>query len=261
MLNWFRRKPPPEPPVVRRQLAGELHVSSGTVMIGDPTYMPDLLWLENVPIGDHAVTATTLSYPNGVRRIAGIEMSFQDNVTGTPKELGEFGVDSASVVVLDLKTQEDHWKEVGDVRIGMIGTPEHLVIAKLLRSRFGLESEPISSFQSRVRNPVSTELETEILAYLKTIPEYAQYPFMYFRVDTNNTLDQVTEQLGLEWCMGELVLDEPSQANVLAFSSGFGDGTYDVIGIHHNGQLAKASVEFIGPEQEKVLEAFPILRC
>lgn len=259
-MNWFKRKREPDEPVVRRQPAGTLKVSSGTVLLGDPLYGLDALRLEKVPPGDHPVFAQVIHYPEGGRRVARVELVFSPAATGGPELLGEIGVDSASVALVDAQVRERFWQDEGTARIGVVSTPQHRKIAKLLRKRFGLESEPVNVVRSELVQPVSKDLEEEIVAYLKTYPEYAEFTFMYFRIETRNTRDQLQDNLqahGL-WC--ELVLDKPSGANVLAFASGFGDGCYPAYGIRAKGALAEVAVEFIGPAQEKVLEAFPLLR-
>jgi hypothetical protein len=263
VLNWFRRKREPDVPFVRRQIAGRLKVISGVVLMGDPMYLQnaaDALRLENVPVGDHSVIAQVIHFPEGGRRVAGIELAFATTANGSFDKLGEIGVDSASVAILDAKTHEQFWKNEGPARIGVLSTPEHQKIAKLLKKRFGLKSEPVHVVRSELVQPVSTELEAEIVAYLKTFPEYAEYTCMYFRIETRNTFDQLQDNLDSQglWC--ELTLEKSNGANVLAFESGFGDGCYLVTGIRDRGQMAKVAVEFIDPTGEEILEMFPSLR-
>ena len=82
--------------------------------------------------------------------------------------------------------------------------------------------------------------------FLKTFPEFAEFPFMFFRVETGNTVSKLHKaMLGHRWC--EIVLDEPSGANVVGVSSGFGDGTYRVEGLFQSQDLLGIEVEFIGP--------------
>ena len=62
---------------------------------------------------------------------------------------------------------------------------------------------------------------------------------------------------------GQLQLDHALLAygaGLLAVSSGFGDGTYTVEGLYRGGELLALEVEFIGPQQEHLLEQFPVLR-
>ena len=168
-------------------------------------------------------------------------------------------MDSATVVAVDADVYEQHWKEVGSERIGQIGIPEHRKIARLIEKRFGLKSRQVNVVVSEFEEPISEELEKEIQAYLQTFPEYAEHTFFYFRVKTMNTFERISEAMR-ERRWAEVVLDEVSGASLLAFSSGFGDGRYPVEGLYNSGELAGVEVEFIGPAQDKILEAFPILR-
>jgi hypothetical protein len=260
VLDWFRHKREPQSPSVLRQVAGTLRVHSGAVLLGDPMYLPDGLRLENVRAGCHPVVALVLDYPEGGRRVAAIELEFRPGAASAPDKLGEVAVDSACVALLDAQTHEQLWKEDGAARIGVLATPQHRKIATLLKERFSLEFEPVNPIRSELVQAVDQELEKQIIAYLETIPEYAEYPFLHFRVETRNTMEQLQDDLHSQglWC--EHVLDKASGANILAFTSGFGDGCYPAYGIREKGELAKVAVEFIGPAQEKVLAAFPFLR-
>jgi hypothetical protein len=227
--------------------AGQLKVSSGVVLIGDPLFSPDAVQLENIPPGKHPVTAQVIEYPNGDRRVASVELAFSATATGTPEQVGEVGVDSACVALIDAKAREQFWKEEGPARIGVLSSPQHRRLAKLLRKRFGLESHPVNVVRSEIVEPVSKELEEEIVAYLKTYPEYANHTFIYFRIESRSTCQQLQENLlphGL-WC--ELVLDKPTGANVLAFTSGFGDDRYPVFGVRGDRGIETVTIEFIDP--------------
>jgi hypothetical protein len=223
-------------------------------------FAPDSLQLERLPLGDHPVFVQVIQYPEGGRRVASIEVDLALPATGSPELLGEIGVDSASVVFVDAKVHEEFWKDEGTARIGVLSTPQHRKVAKLLQKRFGIKSEPVNPVRSELVQPVSRVLEEEIVAYLETCPEYSEYAFMFFRVETKNTREQLRDNLNAQglWC--ELILDEPSGANALAIKSGFGDGSYPAYGIRGSSGLARVAVEFIGPADEKVLEAFPLLR-
>jgi hypothetical protein len=225
--------------------AGTLKVSSGVVLIGDLAMFPDEIQLDNIPPGDHPVVAQVIDYPNGDRRVASVELLFSRVVTGTPEPVGEVGIDSATVALVDAKTREQLWEYEGSARVGVLSSPQHRKIAKLLQKRFGLKSVTVSFVRSESVEPVSKELEEEIVAYLKTFSEYAEVPFMFFRVETRNSSQQLRDNLREHGLWGELVLDKVSGANVLAFTTGFGDGCYPVYGVRADGRLAKVLIEFI----------------
>ncbi len=82
---------------------------------------------------------------------------------------------------------------------------------------------------------------------------------IHFRVNTRNTVERLFDATqGRLWT--EFVLDGASGATLLSFQSGFGDGSYPVDGLYSSEGLAAVEVEFIGPAQDEVLKAFPILR-
>jgi hypothetical protein len=133
-------------------------------------------------------------------------------------------------------------------------------VAGLIEKRFGLKWRPLNGFQSQFLEPIDEALEREITEYLQTFKEYADYPFMYFRVETNN-IDRVLEAMS-ESSFREVVLNDDGDEtkSLIAFSSGFGDGSYDLVGVYSEDQLLAIEMTFIGPEQDRILEGFPLLR-
>jgi hypothetical protein len=135
----------------------------------------------------------------------------------------------------------------------------HRKVATLIAKKFGLKWRPLNGFQSIFLEPIPEDLEHEITEYLKTFAEYADYPFMYFRVETNNTFDRIQEAMSdASWA--EVALTEDADEGLVVFTSGFGDGSYDLVGVYGDEGLLAAEITFIGPEQDKLLEGFPFLR-
>jgi hypothetical protein len=258
--RWFQRKRTPETPTQSEATVGEVEISSGSLLIADPMYLYEPVQVEGIPPGRVPVLAEIIRYPEGGRHIRKIAMRFRAGQVASRRILGEIGVDSACVVLLDAVTSECFWKEVGPERVGLTGTPDdHVRVAKLIQKQFGLKFSEVSILHSRCLEPISEEMEARIIAFLKTIPKYAEFTFMYFRVKTGNTLDRLNQAMSNRpWC--ELVLDEASGANLVAVTSGFGDGSYLVEGLYGPRELLGFEIEFIGPAQDKVLEAFPYLR-
>jgi hypothetical protein len=220
----------------------------------------DPLRVENVPTGRHPVHASLIRYPEGGERVAKVAIRLRPGEGGDRRTLGSIGVDSATVVALDEATFRAYWKEIGPERVGRTGPlKEPRRVAKLVGDRFGLRWRQIDSFFMEFVEPISEELESRITEYLKTVPEYADYPFMYFRVETGSSRDRVSDALR-ERRWDQLVLDAGTGAQLFAVSSGFGDGKYEVEGLFGDGELRAVEIEFIGPAQDKVLEAFPFLR-
>jgi hypothetical protein len=260
MFGWLKRRRTPRQPSVHHQVLGELLCHSCVLLLADPSSIYDPVKVEGVPTGRHRVQASLIRFPEGGKRVAKIAIRFRPGDADERRILGSIGVNSATVVALDEATFQSHWKEVGAARIGRTGTPkDHRRVAKLIGDQFGLEWRKVDFLHSEFVAPISEEMESRIMAFLQTFPQYATYPFMFFRIETRNSMDRVSEAMrGRRW--SEVVLDEDSAAHLMAVSSGFGDGRYEVEGLYNAGKLLAVEVEFIGPAQDRILEAFPILR-
>lgn len=132
-------------------------------------------------------------------------------------------------------------------------------MARLIEQRFGLTSHEVSFLSSRFDEPISEELEEQITAFLKTFPEYAAFPFMYFRVETGNTAERVRDAMR-DRLWSEVPLAAGGDQGLLAVTSGFGDGRYKVVGLFGQERFLGIEIAFIGPAQDEVPKAFPILR-
>jgi len=258
LFGWVKRRRTPKSPTVYQQVIGQLQCRSHVLLLADPAIFHTVR-VEGIPTGIYPVHACSIRYPEGGERIAKIAIRFQPGDARERRRLGSIAVDSAMVVALDEQTFQAHWKEVGAERIGRTGVFYHRQVAKLISDKFELEWREIDSVSAEFSQPISEELEKRITDFLKTIPECADYPFMFFHVATGNSADRVFEAMrDRSWC--EVVLDSASGAHLLAMSSGFGDGQYEVEGLYEGGELRSVEVEFIGPAQDRILDAFPILR-
>jgi hypothetical protein len=260
--NWFKRKRQPKPPTFSQVAIGELHVPSGKVQIADPMFLGpfDSTYgvVVEVPVSKIAVQALLIRYPEGGQRIARIGLFFGEPPPDSRQRLGEVGVDSATVVLVDPAAVAQYWKNVGPERLGWVGIPGGERLARLIARRFALTPR-FNGLNWEFEDPISESLEEQIREYLKTVPGYDGFAYVFFHVKTWNTHDQIREAMsGRGWC--EFVLDEASGASLFALPSGFGDGTYQVEGLYRSGQLIGVEVEFIGPDQDEILEAFPVLR-
>jgi hypothetical protein len=259
LWNFKKRKRDPDRPTFRQTIIGEVQVDSGALLIADAMHWEAPVKVKGVLPGRFPVQAQLISYPEGGQRVARIGLLFRPGTSDSRRTLGSIGVDSGRVIVVDARAFKRHWKVVGPERIGHIGTPDHRKIARLIEKKFKLKTNPVNFIASEVETPISEELEAEIIAYLQTFPAYADSTFMYFDVRTENTFERILDAtLGRLWA--EVVLDQDSGASLLAVHSGFGDGTYAAEGLYASGALIGVEMCFIGPAQDEILEAFPILR-
>jgi hypothetical protein len=240
---------------------GEIGVHLGTILIADPMYISIPCRVGGLPVGHFPVVAQVIEYPEGGKRIAQVAIRFRAGIVTGRKTLGKVGVDSAMVIALDEQAYQEHWREVGPERIGMTHSPtDNRNVAALIQKKFGLRWRPIDGFRSMFLDPISEELEQQITEYLETFPNYAGFTVLYFRVETNNTFDRLMEAMSdASWCQLALSDDDESEY-LIAFSSGFGDGSYDLVGVYHEDELLAVEITFIGPEQDRILESFPFLR-
>jgi hypothetical protein len=238
---------------------GEVQVLSGVLLLADPMHIYDPIRIEGVPQGQVPVRAQVICYPEGGQRIAKVGFTFQPGAPEKRQALGTIGVDSAKVIAVDADVYQRHWKEVGSERIGHIGIPEHRKVARLIEKKFGLKSWQVNPITSEFEGSISEELEARIVEYLQTFPEYAEFTYMYFSVKTMNTFECIQEAMR-DRLWTEVILDESSGARLLAFVSGFGDGSYPAEGLYSSQGIVGAEIELIGPAQDEILEAFPILR-
>jgi hypothetical protein len=257
--NWFNRKKVPAMPGERQLAIGELSSLSGTILLADPALIHDPVRVEGIPSGPISVLAEVIRYPEGGQRVAMVRLCVGDGEPDSRRELGSVGVDSGKVVAVDAQAFEEGWRWVGPDRIGITATGAHQKIARLIAKRFGLHYREVNFIRSQFLESISEELEREITAYLQTFPEYAQFPFFYFRIVTNDTTERIATAME-DRLWAEVALDATRGESLLAFSSGFGDGRYPVEGLYRGEELIAIEVRFIGPEQGAILEAFPILR-
>jgi hypothetical protein len=229
MWSWFRGLAKRAAPICETKTVGEIEVTSGELAISDLA---------------SPLFVSQMTYPNGDARVARIVIPFGMEA-GPLKTQAEIGIDSATVILCDAQVLDSEWKEVGVERIGRTSTPgHHRRVAELIRERFGFEYRLEPPFYAVFQAPISPTLEEEITRYLVTFPEYAEYPFMYFRVDTKNSQERIQDAMkDRQWA--KVALNKSSQSPVWAMETGFGDGTYPIRVLEHRGTIRRIEIEFI----------------
>jgi hypothetical protein len=229
-------------PSLTRLPIGEVVVSSGCLLLADPQYFETSLVIEKVPAGKWPVTADVIDHPKAPASIARVLFQFGALDDSPLQEIGHVPVDSAKVAAIDRRDYENYWMATGPDRIGVVPTPRNQAVVALLKKTFNLDCIQINAIRAEVVQPVSPEMEVRITKLLSSIPEYAQFPFMHFYVQTNNTFDRVN-WMPEPW--GAIVLDRESNCSLLAFDTGYGDGTYPVFARFNNGIVTSLEIAFI----------------
>jgi hypothetical protein len=213
------------PPTVIRQFLGHLKIRSGTLILGDPRYLP-AVEVADVPSQEVAISARLRRYPSGMERVMSLTMRLGDEAgAGPSRQIGDFDIDSTKLVVIDKADFEDHWTNEGSDRIGVISTALDEAVLPLLKERFELKTVRVNASHAHVIGPVSEELENQIEEYLKSNPKYRDFPSDYFRVATNSSVDRACH---LEGAWGFIPVGEEGGPQMFVCGTGRGDGVYDV---------------------------------
>jgi hypothetical protein len=212
-------------PTATQSFLGTLKLRSGTLALGDPQYLPSLE-VPDLAADEVTISAKMWNYPSGAATVTALTLGLgDDSAVDSQRKIGEVGIDSAKLVVADKADIEEHWTDVGKDRIGVISTARDDTVLRALQNRFKLKTVRVNPVRAEVVGPVAESLQREIEDYLKSIPKYADYPFMYFRVQTNNSFDRVN-YLKKAWDF--IPVGNESAPLMFVCGTGRGDGTYDV---------------------------------
>jgi hypothetical protein len=212
-------------PITGTKLLGNLKLRSGTLVLGDSQCMPSLE-VPNIVANEVPITASLRQYPSGGATVKSLRLSLGEPTTaGSRRKIGEVGIDSAKLVVADKADIQEHWTETGEDRIGVITTARDDTVLRMLTKRFKLKTIQVNLVRAEVVGPVSETLAKEIEDYLKSNPEYADYPFLYFHVQTNNSFERAN-YLAEEWAF--IPVGNADTPLMFVCGTGRGDGVYDV---------------------------------
>ena len=212
------------PTTIERPL-GSLKLHSGTLALGDPQYVPSVE-ISGIEATEARITGKLWQYPSGDATVIGLTITFGDSSDGDPpRKVGELGIDSAAVVIADKADIDHHWTDTGKDRIGVISTAPDDTLLRKLKKRFQFKTIQIDQFRAEVVGPVSETLEKEVEDYLKSNPETAQFPFMHFYVQTNNSFDRANF---MEKPCDFMPIGNEEFPLMFVSGTGYGDGCYDV---------------------------------
>lgn len=235
------------PTTIERQL-GTLNIRSGVLALGDPQYLPSLE-LPNIDTNAVAICGKLWQYPSGSVTVIGLTIELGNGShDDEPRKIGELDIDSAALVIADKSDIDEHWTETGKDRIGVISTARDDTLLRKLKRRFILQTVQIHPARAEIVGPVSESLEKKIEDYLKSIPEYAQFPFMHFRVQTNNSFDRAN-YMDKPWDFMPVGNDDLPLMFVCG--TGRGDGCYDVQ-CRYSGNVPRCvSITFVEDDGEE----------
>jgi hypothetical protein len=212
-----------KPTLVTKYL-GSLPIRSGALALTDPQYVPGLDVL-NIASDRAEISATLWEYPSRAATVTALTLQFGDGESDCRRKIGEVPIDSAKIVIADKADLDEHWAEVGKDRIGVIPTALEGSVLHSLKRRFKLKTVHTNSTRAEVVGPVSEQLEQEIEAWVKSDPRRADFPYMYFRVQTNNSFDRA---LFLNKTWDFIPVGNEARPLMFVCETGRGDGTYDV---------------------------------
>lgn len=226
------------------RMVGNVAVPSGRLLIADPQYVESPLRVEPTASGTGRVEAECLAYDRGGWDTAALVIRFRD-VDSPFEELGSLPVDSAKALIIDEEVFQTHWMETGVERVGVVSTARSQELRRQLESRFSLKTVQVNAVRAEVIGPVSEDLEREIAAYLETIPEYAGFTMLGFRVDTDNSFERVNRSDG-PWAY--VAFGQDPSVTCLTCVTGYGDGSYPVSVRRSGREIAEVRIDFIDPE-------------
>jgi hypothetical protein len=216
-------------PITMTKVVGNLKLRSGTLALADPQCLPSgMLEVPHLAANEVAISVSLRRYPSGAETPTAITLRLSHATAGgTRRKIGEVGIDSAKLVVAGKSDIQDHWTEVGKDRIGVISTAPDDAVLRTLTKQFKLKTVRVNPIRAEVVGSISEQLEKEIEAYLKTIPKYADFPFLHFRVETNNSFDRANH---MEEPWSFMSVGNGPEPVMFVCETGRGDGCYDVQG-------------------------------
>jgi len=140
MWDFFKwNAPGSEPLRLMRQDIGVLPVPSGSVLIADSQYLDEPIRVDNVTLGQLAVSLDLLHSADGGCRVAKLNLTCGRSATIAEDAPEQLAIDSAKVVVVDESFYQRFWTQTGPDRLGVVVTPSDTRVPQLLKQHFNLD--------------------------------------------------------------------------------------------------------------------------
>jgi len=242
MIDKFNAEAGGGKPTTIEVCLGSLKIRSRILSFGDPQDISSVE-IPNIDSDEVSVSARLWQYPSGAATVIGLTINIGNSShCDPPRKVGELGIDSATLVVADKADIDEHWTETGKDRIGVISTAPDDTLLRKLEKRFKFKTVQINPVRAQIVGPVSANLEQEIETYLKSMPEYSQFLFMHFHIQTNNSFDRAN-YTDKPWDFMPVGNDDLPLMFVCR--TGRGDGLYD-INCRYSGDAPRiVSINFI----------------
>jgi len=219
---------------------GEVQIDSGTLLLADLMCGCDPVKIAGIPPARYPVYGQTSRFPEVGQRIMRIRLAIRPGSIDARKPLGTINTDPeggpTAFIVGDERLFEEHLKGTVSRRMGHTRSRK---IAALIEQQFGLTPKTLFCGDPGFEEPISEDLEARIMAYLKSLPEYAEEPSRDFWVEPNYFSHRVEEILNslVYRSSSSVILDQSSGPSLLAFDSDFFIGESPVAGLYGAGEL------------------------
>lgn len=154
---------------------------------------------------------------------------------------GTIAIDSAKVVIADREDIAKHWCDNGPRRTGVIVFLKFPDLVQEIEKRFELRTKPRDPISAEIPGDVSGSLEKQIFGYLNSRPELQPSSKFYFHVETYSSFDRVN-LMDSFWDI--LPIGRDDGPLMLAYQTGYGDGTYPVTGDYTGDRLVQIRLDF-----------------
>lgn len=151
--------------------AGTVRIDSGSFLVSDPVYLPDILpqltVTASVPPGSYEVKVLEGEMAEWGTRIVRVRVLFVEEMPNYKRMLGSVGIDSASVVVVDPAHMFQEWVVTGPNRDGLVVGANREEIARLLETNsFGVSER--DEWSIALTDPLSNEAEKRAAALIES---------------------------------------------------------------------------------------------